>query len=110
VLRGLVVVDIGHRDLLPVKESMYCSCYAEVTFSNRHWSQGSAACKGEYIVVVVLRELVVVDIGHRDPLPIKQIIDSYIKHRQRSPPAKPNHLYSFTGRDTPPKCDFCASN
>ncbi len=28
--------------------------------------------KGEYVVVVVLRRFVVVDIGHRDPLPVKE--------------------------------------
>jgi hypothetical protein len=72
VLRGLLVVDIGHRDPLPVIRRVRSCCCAEGSCSSRHWSQGSAACKGEYIVVVVLRGLVVVDIGHRDPLPVKE--------------------------------------
>ncbi len=47
-------------------------CCAEGTCNSRHWSQGSAACKGEYVVVVMLRGLIVVDVGHRDSLPVKE--------------------------------------
>ncbi len=63
-----------------------------------------------YVVVVVLRGLVVVDIGHRDPLPVKQIRVPYKQHRQRSTPAKPNHFYSITVGDIPQKWVFCASH